>query len=150
MKALIRIGYKVAARLRRLYWFVFRPQTFGVKCVVVHDGKWLMIRNSYGNAQWTFPGGAIDRGEQPADAAIREVREEVGISLGSVEPIGFYTSDREYKHDTVHCFVANVLRPDHQIDMVEVIESAWFSPDALPEGVGRAVAQVTELLEDAR
>jgi len=146
MRRLIQIGFKVAARIRRLYWFVFRPETFGVKCVVQNDGRWLMIRNSYGKGHWTLPGGAIHRGEEPADAAIREVRDEVGVDLGSVEPIGSYENDREHKHDTVHCFVANVLSPDHKIDMREVIEAAWFDPSALPERTGPSVREVQRLL----
>lgn len=34
---------------------------------------------------WCFPGGAIEPGETPAQAIVREFREEVGLS---VEPIG--------------------------------------------------------------
>src|SRR5258706_13668937 len=108
MKRFVRLGYNVAARLRIAYWFVFRPKTSGVKCVVEHDGHWLMIRNSYGKGHWTFPGGAIERNENPDAAAVREVREEVGIALDAVRSIGSYTSNRQYKHDTVHCFVAHV------------------------------------------
>jgi 8-oxo-dGTP pyrophosphatase MutT (NUDIX family) len=150
MKRFIRLGYNVAARVRVVYWFLFRPQTTGVKCVVQHEGLWLMIRNSYGKGHWTFPGGAVDRGEEPADAAIREVREEVGIALGSVEPIGAYRSNRQYKRDTVHCFVANVSTADHEIDMTEVIESAWVSPSALPAFRSMAVDQIVELLATTR
>ena len=150
MKRFIRLGYSVASRIRLVYWFVFRPKTYGVKCVIEHEGRWLMIRNSYGKGHWTFPGGAIDRGEQPADAAIREVHEEVGISLGSVEPIGSYKSNRQYKHDTVHCFVASVTTTEHQIDMTEVIESGWYPPDSLPSFRGKAVDQIAELLATAR
>src|SRR5207248_2768136 len=102
MKPVMRKLYAVAARLRVVYWFVFRPHTQGVKCLVDHDGKWLMIRNSYGKGHWTFPGGAIARGETPDDAAIREVLEEVGLELASVRAIGFYESNKQYKHDTVY------------------------------------------------
>ena len=35
-----------------------------------------------------FPGGAIDEGERPADAALREAHEEVGIDPGTVEVLG--------------------------------------------------------------
>ncbi len=149
MRRFVHLGFKVAARVRRLYWFVFRPHTSGVKCVVQHEGRWLMIRNSYGSGVWTLPGGAMHRGEQPAVAAIREVGEEVGITLGSVEPIGSYLNNREYKKDTVYCFVANVLHPDHKIDMREVIESAWFDPAALPERCGQGVAEIKRLLATA-
>jgi len=150
VKRFIRLGYALAAQARLVYWFVFRPNTFGVKCVIQYEGRWLMIRNSYGKGHWTFPGGAVDRGEDPADAAIREVREEVGIALDSVVSIGSYQSNRQYKHDTVHCFVATVRSDDHQIDNAEVIESGWFRPDALPTFRGKAVDQIGELLAEPR
>lgn len=35
-----------------------------------------------------FPGGAIDEGETPAQAALRETSEELGISTGDIELIG--------------------------------------------------------------
>src|SRR5947208_16401491 len=65
MKGFTRFLYGWAARLRVVYWFVFRPNTQGVKCLIEHDGRWLMIRNSYGKGHWTFPGGAIGRHETP-------------------------------------------------------------------------------------
>jgi ADP-ribose pyrophosphatase YjhB (NUDIX family) len=146
MRRVLQLGYKVAARIRRVYWFVFRPKTFGVKCVVQHDGRWLMIRNSYGKGHWTLPGGALHRGEAPEDAAIREVREEVGVELAHVESIGQYRNNREYKDDTVYCFVGKVSVPDHRIDMKEVIEAAWFDPSALPERTARSIAEIKRLL----
>jgi ADP-ribose pyrophosphatase YjhB (NUDIX family) len=143
---LIRFAYNVAARVRRLYWFVFRPDTRGVKCLIEHDGRWLLIRNSYGPGHWTLPGGAVGRREVPEAAAIREVQEEVGIELHSVRPIGFYRSDREYKHDTVYCFSARVATPDHRIDDREVIAAAWFSPTELPTHRSRAIDRIVKLL----
>ena len=145
MRTLVQLGYKVAARLRRFYWFVFRPKTFGVKCVVQHHGRWLMIRNSYGNGHWTLPGGGLHRGEEPEHAAIREVREEVGVELAHVESIGSYENNREYKHDTVYCFVGSAASPDHRIDKKEVIEAAWFDPSALPERTGPSVVEIKRL-----
>jgi 8-oxo-dGTP pyrophosphatase MutT (NUDIX family) len=38
--------------------------------------------------QWALPGGRIDPGERPVDAALREVREEVGIDLDESAVIG--------------------------------------------------------------
>jgi 8-oxo-dGTP pyrophosphatase MutT (NUDIX family) len=37
------------------------------------------LRNHSG--QWAFPGGKMDRGERPEDTALRELAEEVGLSL---------------------------------------------------------------------
>lgn len=142
----MRVLYRVLSVVRVLYWFVFRPQTTGVKCVVECDGEWLMIRNSYGKGHWTLPGGAVGRREAPADAARREVAEEVGVSLASVRPIGSYFSDKQYKRDTVHCFHALVDTRDHEIDGREIAEAAWMPPDAIPAFHSGAVDCVIGML----
>jgi ADP-ribose pyrophosphatase YjhB (NUDIX family) len=125
---------------------VFRPRTLGVKCVVEHDGRWLMIRNTYGRHHWTLPGGGVRRRERPDEAARREVREEVGIELAAVEPIGSYFSRRHYSRDTVHCFRARVDASDFRIDGKEVLEASWFAPTDIPEKHGAAVDEVLRLL----
>lgn len=74
-------------------------------CLILHpqDMDWrtsrevLMIRRTgaHGEGTWSFPGGWVDLGEDPAEAAIREAWEEVSIRVASVEDVVFlgYTSD---------------------------------------------------------
>ena len=52
-----------------------------VGCVVVRDGRVLLVRHTYGAAKGKLliPGGHIRQGEMPEDAAVREVFEETGI-----------------------------------------------------------------------
>jgi 8-oxo-dGTP pyrophosphatase MutT (NUDIX family) len=106
-----------------------------------------MIRNSYGRSHWTFPGGTVGRRETPDAAAIREVREEVGVSVRTVIPIGIYRTDREYKRDTVHVFRAPVDLDDLKINLREVAEAAWVLPDNVPAH-GPVVAAIIDMLRE--
>ena len=56
--------------------------------LVVKDGKTLLIFHPY-IQQWFQPGGHIDEGEEPIQAAIREVFEETGVIC---EPLEEYLS----------------------------------------------------------
>jgi ADP-ribose pyrophosphatase YjhB (NUDIX family) len=145
-----RLAYRIASVLRHGYWFVVRPRTSGVKCVVVHDRRWLMVRHTYGHRGWTFPGGGVHRGES-ADAAVRrEVREEVGVELGEVRLIGSYFSTRNHCRDTVTCFLAEVATSAAAADGREVAATAWVDPARLPEPRSPAVDDVLGVLSAGR
>lgn len=44
----------------------------------VDGDRVLLVRKTYGN-RWDIPGGYVDRGESPANACRRELREEIGL-----------------------------------------------------------------------
>jgi 8-oxo-dGTP diphosphatase len=52
----------------------------GAYVVCVQDDALLLVRFS-GSERWTLPGGGLDHGERPEDAAVREVDEETGLQI---------------------------------------------------------------------
>jgi 8-oxo-dGTP diphosphatase len=80
------------------------PQKFtlGTAIYAEQGGQILLIKRAAGGAyagQWYLPGGAVDPGESPDDAVVRELREESGLEV-SEEPdlVGAYIM-RLYGHD---------------------------------------------------
>ena len=50
-------------------------------------GRVLLVKPAY-NEVWHLPGGVVDAGESPADAAIREVGEELGLEVRAGRMLG--------------------------------------------------------------
>lgn len=67
-----------------------------IKYVVIcvrHEGQWLLVRHQ-DRETWELPGGHIEVGETPSDAAHRELFEEAGIKAGVLLPVcNFFAQD---------------------------------------------------------
>lgn len=63
-------------------WRAKQPQKMIVAKVVIQSGKGniLLAKSSY-KKSWQMPGGGVEDGESPEEAAIREVQEELGLAL---------------------------------------------------------------------
>jgi 8-oxo-dGTP pyrophosphatase MutT (NUDIX family) len=68
------------------------PVAFGVSAVLEDErGRVLLVRQRY-SPGWHFPGGGVARGEPPANAVLRELREEVGLTSSGLPVLhGLYT-----------------------------------------------------------
>ena len=56
---------------------------------IVRDGKILLIKRALAPYQhlWTYPGGRIEDGETVEQCAIREIAEEIGLTVRNLKPV---------------------------------------------------------------
>jgi len=69
---------------------------FGVVGVLERDGHFLLIRRSRfvrAPGMWCFAGGAIEAGESPREAIVREYREELGLTVEAGERLWNWLRD---------------------------------------------------------
>jgi 8-oxo-dGTP diphosphatase len=125
------LAYVCAYRGMRAYWKVRRPTTHGTLIALWNRDEVLLVRNSY-VPYYSLPGGYLHRGESARDGAVRELREEVGISAAAekLELALDRTHDWEGKRDHVQIFTLELSsRPSVEVDHREVIEASWWPPE---------------------
>jgi ADP-ribose pyrophosphatase YjhB (NUDIX family) len=131
-----RRAFRVGYLALQCWWLVRRPRTSGVKVVVRRGDDVLLVRHTYGRrAEWDLPGGFINDGESPQDAALREVGEEVGLHAERPVALGAILQRSSGRRDMVHAFAADVDGAPLELDHGEIAQARWFPHDALPEQV---------------
>lgn len=100
-------------------------------------GEVLLQRRSDSNL-WGFPGGAIELGETPELAAIREAKEETGFDVEVGKLVGLYTDlDMVYPNgdkaqSILIAFELRIVGGEMRCDKEETLELKWFSLDEMP------------------
>ncbi len=85
-----------------------------------------------GRKSWCLPKGIIDKGEDSPTAAIREVREETGLSGEMINKLGyisywyFLKNNMVKVHKTVHFYLMKFISGNTDDHDHEVDESRWF------------------------
>jgi ADP-ribose pyrophosphatase YjhB (NUDIX family) len=126
-------------------------------------GRVLLVRHAGHDDGWGVLGGAVEIGESPAEAAVREAREEIGVPVrlrGLVAALGGQDFEVTYPNGDRAAYVTTVYEAEI-IDGVprpadgELSEVGWFSgaelatvplsrlSRALLLAVGRAVPDLT-------
>lgn len=110
--------------------------TIVVSAGVLHDGagRVLLVRKS-GTTAFMQPGGKPEPGEAADAALVREVVEELGITLPAdrLAPLGEFTSDAANERDHhVHAHAFAVELTAEEVTAVEpaaeIAEAVWVTP----------------------
>ncbi|MFM2151821.1 MAG: hypothetical protein RL199_256 [Pseudomonadota bacterium] len=75
--------------------------------------------------------GFVEPGETLEEAAVREVREEVGIDIADLRYVA--SQPWPFPHSLMVAFRATWVGGDLRADGTEILEAGWFSRDALPD-----------------
>ncbi|MBT3077602.1 MULTISPECIES: NUDIX hydrolase [Streptomyces] len=119
--------------------------------IIIDGGKVLMIRRRQreGKLLWAFPGGGIEAGETPEQAAVRETAEEVGLEVKAVRVLG----DRVHPQTGVPMtYVACELISGDAVvgDVEEIAAVAWIGHGEIAEYVPYGLfGPVQEYLDEA-
>lgn len=92
----------------------------------------LLIKENYDRRRWGFPGGALEPGETPEQAVVRETREETGVEVRVDALVGSYSlADSTL---VAHLFRCTILAGSPAVPGTgEVAEVGWWPVSELPQ-----------------
>ena len=101
-----------------------------VACAIIErGGRVLVARRSRTKSQggkWEFPGGKLNDGETPRAALVREIEEELGVSIRVGDPLKASTHDYGSFEITLLPFLCAIESGEPVASEHEAI--AWCSP----------------------
>jgi 8-oxo-dGTP diphosphatase len=114
--------------------FIVPRQRIGVALVAVDESERVFMLHHvfHPYAPWGLPGGWLKRNESPADGALRELKEETGLTaeLGPPVLIGHDTRPR---HIGI-AYLAKIQSGSMSLS-VEILDAKWFPFDDLPSSM---------------
>lgn len=123
------LTYRLVKPAFRLY-----PRTLRVRCLVMREGRILLVKNWLGRGQWTLPGGGVQRAETGPEAAVRELREELGIHFAASAVISLGVWDQIVDGMECRLDLCTIEPIDSKTcrNRRELIACEWFRLDSLP------------------
>ncbi|MBD0736086.1 NUDIX hydrolase [Streptomyces sp. CBMA29] len=110
----------------------------GVVTVVFDDRGRILLNRRTDTGKWALISGIPDPGEQPAEAAVREIEEETGVhavvekvlSVFTNEPVRYDNGDRaQYIDIVLRC---RAVGGEARVNDDESLDVRWFALDELP------------------
>jgi 8-oxo-dGTP diphosphatase len=115
--------------------------SIGAAAIIRDEQGRILLQQRSDTGRWGLPGGAVDPGEEPAEAAVREAFEETGLHVEPIKLVGLFggkgqivqypNGDRTaYVSATFECrVIGGEIIPISD----ETLDVRWFAPDELPD-----------------
>ena len=130
---LVRVAATAAHKLLKVAWFIRRPRTFGAHAVALtREHRLILVKLRYAPG-WRLPGGGRSAAEDPREAALRELREEIGMtSHGEVQLACELEESTDFKRDLASLVIVRDVEYRPRRWSWEVEEVRETALDALP------------------
>ena len=122
------------------YTYKYPRPAVTTDCVVFtqeEEPKVLLIQrgNEPYKGCWAFPGGFMNMEETAEECAVRELKEETGLTVNRIQQIGAYSKvDRDPRGRTISiAYLAIVDAPTAVSGMDDAAKAAWFPLSSLPD-----------------
>ena len=115
----------------------------GAGVLLINENNEVLLQRRRDNGLWDIPAGSMELGESFEQCARREVSEETGLVCGEMELFMTRSGEQTYYEypngDKVYVaglmFICRDFSGEMKVQEEEVTEQAFFSFDALPEGI---------------
>lgn len=107
-------------------------KTIEVVAAVIRDGERILAtERGYGDFKggWEFPGGKMEPGETPEAAIVREIEEELRVTVRPTAFIETVEYDYPTFHLTMHCFMCEVV--SGELTLTEHLAMKWLTKETL-------------------
>jgi len=111
----------------------------GVCALIFNDKNEPLLQRRSDTGKWAVIGGMLDPGEEPAQAVIREVREECGVEVEPLRISGVYSTpiitypNGDRAQFVITTFVCRIVSGTPHVADDESLDVRYFPLDALPE-----------------
>ena len=107
------------------------------QCIVHRNNRLLIVKHRQdGEEWWCLPGGGIEENETPAEAALRELKEECCVEGNIIAKVSHITYPLESESYTYLVDIGN-LEPQMGVDPDSIgpflVDIAWMSLKDIPE-----------------
>ncbi len=112
--------------------------------IVNKDGEVVLVRNGTGLPWWGFPKGHIDEGEDRLTAALREIKEETGLTnVQLIKPLSSYTrykgksggGEDKSELKTMHMFLFSTEEKELRPEDARNPEAKWVRKEEVAEAL---------------